>query len=310
VTRFRFVEQEKASYPVRILCRALGVSPSGYYACRSRGPSARALSDVALVEEIRRSHARSRGTYGVPRVHADLAEAGHRVSRKRVARLMRAEHLAGVHRRRFVRTTIRDEDAEPFPDLVNRDFSAPGPDRLWVADITQLPTRGRSCYLAAITDAFSRRVVGWSMATHMRAELVTAALDAAIVRRRPGTDLVHHSDHGCQYTSIAFGARCREAGVRPSMGSVGDAYDNALCESFFATLECELLDRQCFATQAEARIAVFDFIEGWYNTHRRHSALDYDSPIEYERRHAATSPAVAAENGFQGSRQSHDLESP
>lgn len=198
VTRFRFVEQEKARYPVRILCAALGVSPSGYYAWRSRGPSARERSDAALAAEIRRSHAPSRGPYGVPRVHADLADAGFHVSRKRVARLMRRDHLAGVHRRRFVRTTIRDEDAAPFPDLVNRDFSAPGPDRLWVADITALPTRAGPCYLASIVDAWSRRVVGWSMATHMRTEFVTAALDAAIVRRRPGTDLVHHSDHGTQ----------------------------------------------------------------------------------------------------------------
>ena len=158
---------------MRILCSALGVSPSGYYAWRSRGPSARAVSDAALAVEIRRSHARSRGTYGVPRIHADLADAGHHISRKRVARLMRRDGLAGVHRRRFVRTTIRDADAAPYPDLVDRDFSAEGPDRLWVADITQLPTRSGSCYLASIVDAWSRRVVGWSMATHMRAELVT-----------------------------------------------------------------------------------------------------------------------------------------
>jgi putative transposase len=232
VTRFRFVEQEKERYPVRILCRALGVSPSGYYAWRSRGPSARAVADAALASEIRRSHARSRGTYGVPRIHADLAEAGHHVSRKRVARLMRRDGLAGVHRRRFVRTTIRDEHAEPFPDLVDRDFRASGPDRLWVADITQLPTRSGPCYLAAVTDAWSRQVVGWSMASHMRAELVTAALDAAVVRRRPPGGLIHHSDHGSQYTSLAFGQRLRESGIAASMGSVGDCYD---CETGRAT---------------------------------------------------------------------------
>ena len=293
MTRFRFVEQEKARYPVRILCTALGVSPSGYYAWRSRGSSARERSDAELAVAIRRAHARSRGTYGVPRIWADLAEVGHHVSRKRVARLMKRDHLAGVHRRRFVRTTIRDEAAEPFPDLVNRDFTASGPDRLWVADITQLPTRSGSCYLAAITDAFSRRVVGWSMATHMRAELVTAALDAAIVRRRPGTDLIHHSDHGTQYTSLAFGRRLRESGIAASMGSVGDCYDNAMAESFFATLETELIDRSDWANPTEAKAAVFEYIEVFYNRIRRHSSLGSISPEQFEERYRS-SPAAQA----------------
>jgi putative transposase len=293
VSRFRFVEREKASYPVRILCRALGVSPSGYYAWRSRGPSARQLADAGLAAEIRHSHTRSRGTYGVPRVHADLTEAGLRVSRKRVARLMRADGLAGVHRRRFVRTTIRDENAALAPDLVNRDFAAPGPDRLWVADITALPTRAGFCYLAAVTDAWSRRVVGWSMASHMRAELVTAALDAAVVRRRPGGGLVHHSDHGSQYTSLAFGRRLRESGIAASMGSIGDCYDNAMAESFFATLETELIDRSDWATPREAKAAVFEYIEVFYNRIRRHSALGYLSPDQFEERYCSA-PAVAA----------------
>jgi putative transposase len=293
VTRFRFVEQEKASYPVRILCAALGVSPSGYYAWRSRGPSARARSDADLAEAIRRSHARSRGTYGVPRIWADLAEAGHHISRKRVARLMKRDRLAGVHRRRFVRTTIRDEHAAPFPDLVNRDFTAPGPDRLWVADITQLPTRGGSCYLAAIVDAWSRRVVGWSMAGHMRAELVTGALDAALVYRRPGTELIHHSDHGSQYTSLAFGRRLRESGIAASMGSIGDCYDNAMAESFFATLETELIDRSDWANPAGAKAAVFEYIEVFYNRIRRHSSLGNLSPEQFEERYRS-SLAVAA----------------
>jgi putative transposase len=293
VTRFRFVEQEKERYPVRNLCRALGVSPSGYYAWRSRGPSRRERSDAVLAAEIRRSHARSRGTYGVPRVHVDLAEAGHHVSRKRVARLMRREGLAGVHRRRFVRTTIRDEHAAPFPDLVDRDFTAEGPDRLWVADITELPTRSGSCYLASIIDAWSRRVVGWSMATHMRTELVTGALDAAVVRRRPGTGLVHHSDHGSQYTSLAFGRRLRESGIAASMGSVGDCFDNALAESFFATLETELIDRSDWATPAEAKAAVFEYIEVFYNRIRRHSSVGNLSPGQFEERYRSA-PAVAA----------------
>lgn len=293
MSRFRFVEQERARYPVRILCRAVGVSPSGYYAWRSRGPSARERSDAELAAEIRRSHARSRGTYGVPRVHADLAEAGFHVSRKRVARLMRHDGLAGVHRRRFVRTTIRDERAEPFPDLVDRDFTASGPDRLWVADITALPTRAGPCYLAAIVDAFSRRVVGWSMATHMRAELVTAALDAAVVRRRPADGLVHHSDHGTQYTSLAFGRRLQESGIAASMGSIGDCYDNAMAESFFATLETELIDRSSWTTPAEAKAAVFEWIEVFYNRVRRHSSIGNVSPEQFEERYRS-SPAVAA----------------
>ncbi len=293
MTRFRFVEQEKVRYPVRVLCAALGVSPSGYYAWRSRGPSARERSDAELAEKIRRFHTRSRGTYGVPRIWADLAEAGHHVSRKRVARLMRRDHLAGVHRRRFVRTTIRDEHAEPFPDLVDRDFTALGPDRLWVADITQLPTRSGSCYLASIVDAFSRRVVGWSMATHMRAKLVTSALDAAIVRRRPAGGLIHHSAHGSQYTSLAFGRRAREAGIAASMGSVGDCYDNAMAESFFATLETELIDRSDWASPAEAKAAVFEYIEVFYNRIRRHSSLGNLSPQQFEERYRS-SPAAKA----------------
>ena len=293
MTRFRFVEQEKARYPVRILCAALGVSPSGYYAWRSRGPSARERSDAELADAIRRSHARSRGTYGVPRVHADLADAGFHVSRKRVARLMRADHLAGVHRRRFVRTTIRDEHAAPFPDLVNRDFSAEGPDRLWVADITALPTRSGVCYLAALTDAWSRRVVGWSMASHMRAELVTSALDMAVARRRPGEGLVHHSDHGSQYTSLAFGRRLRESGIAASMGSIGDCFDNALAESFFATLETELIDRSEWTNMAEAKAAVFEYIEVFYNRIRRHSSLGNLSPEQFEERYRSAL-AVAA----------------
>jgi putative transposase len=293
VTRFRFVEREKARFPVRTLCDVLGVSPSGYYAWRSRGSSRRAQADEALAAEIRRSHARSRGTYGAPRVHADLREAGLHVGRKRVARLMRAGGLAGVHRRRFVHTTVRDRAARPAPDLVNRDFTAPGPDRLWVADITALPSRSGSCYLAAVTDAWSRRVVGWSMAGHMRTALVTAALDMAVARRRPGTDLVHHSDQGSQYTSLAFGRRLREAGIAASMGSVGDCYDNAMAESFFATLETELIDRSDWATPAQARAAVFDYVEVFYNRIRRHSALGYLSPDQFEERYRS-SPVIEA----------------
>ena len=208
------------------------------------------------------------------------------MGRKRVARLMRAAGLAGVSRRAWARTTVRDKRARPAPDLVERNFTANGPDRLWVADITYIPTWAGFLYLAVVVDAWSRRVVGWSMATHLRTELVLEALNMALCRRRP-KDVIHHSDQGTQYTSIAFGQRCRQAGVRPSMGSVGDCFDNALCESFFATLECELLDRQRFRSQAEAKLAVFEFLEGWYNPRRRHSALGYLSPAEFEKRRKA-----------------------
>jgi putative transposase len=265
------------------MCQVLGVSPSGYYAWAGRGPSARSLEDEVLTGQIRKIHEGSRSTYGVPRVHFELAEQGMRVGRKRVARLMKAAGLQGASRRKWIRTTVRCPEASPAADLVERDFTVAGPDRLWVADITYIPTWAGFLYLAVVVDAWSRKVVGWSMATHLKTELVLDALNMAIWQRRP-TEVVHHSDHGTQYTSIAFGKRCRELQVRPSMGSVGDCYDNALCESFFATLECEWLDRHRFKTQAEARMAVFDFIEGFYNPRRRHSSLGYLSPANYERR--------------------------
>jgi len=276
------VTAHQAVHPVATMCRVLGVSPSGYYAWRKRPLSRRARINIELTAHIETIHRMSRGTYGAPRIHAELTARGLQADRKRVARLMRIVGVQGVSRRTPCRTTVRDETARSAPDLVDRQFTATGPDRLWVADITYVPTWAGFLYLAVVLDAWSRRVIGWAMASHLRTELVLAALDMALAQRRP-TDVIHHSDHGCQYTSLAFGRRCREAGVRPSMGSVGDAYDNAMCESFFATLECELLDRERFRTQPDARLAVFDFIEGWYNPRRRHSALDYLSPMIYER---------------------------
>jgi putative transposase len=293
------VKAYPAEYRIATMCRVLGVSTSGYYAWQHRAPSARAQRDAELTMKIHTIHLESRGTYGAPRVHAELTAQGIALGRKRVARLMRRAQLRGVSRRKWVTTTTRNPDAPPAPDLVQRQFTATGRDQLWVADITYVPTGTGFLYLAVVLDAWSRRVVGWAMETHLRTELVLAALDMAVHQRRPST-VIHHSDHGCQYTSIAFGDRCEEAGVRPSMGSVGDAYDNALCESFFATLECELLERTRFATPAAARAALFDFIEGWYNPRRRHSALGYLSPIRYERTHAAPTaippgpPATAA----------------
>ena len=235
-----------------------------------------------LTSRIRSIHQRSHGTYGAPRIHAELRASGICVGRKRVARLMRMASICGVSRRRAVRTTRRSDQGRKAPDLVNRDFSARVRDRLWVADITYVPTHAGFLYLSVVIDAFSRRVVGWSMANHLRSELVEDALDMALGQRRPD-GVIHHSDQGSQYTSVAFGNRCRQAGVRPSMGSVGDCYDNALCESFFASLECELIDRRRFATRYEARTALFEYIEGFYNTHRRHSSLGYLSPANFER---------------------------
>lgn len=283
----------QAVHAVAPTCRVLGVSPSGYYAWRKRPLSPRARADVELTAQIQVIHRESRGTYGAPRIHAELAAQGIHVGRKRVARLMRHAGVHGVSRRKPFRTTVRDETARPAPDLVERQFQTAGPDRLWVADITYVPTWAGFLYLAVVLDAWSRRIIGWAMETHLRTELVLAALDMAVATRQP-TRVIHHSDQGCQYTSLEFGRRCREACVRPSMGSVGDAYDNAMCESFFATLECELLDRHRFRTQAEARIAVFDFIEGWYNPRRRHSAIDYLSPMVYERTHPPSKRSVAS----------------
>ena len=263
------------------MCRVLDVSTSGYYAWLNRPPSQRAQRDAELLESIRTIHKSSRASYGVPRIHFELQENGIAVGRKRIARLMRQEGLQGVNRRRKHRTTVREEANKAAADLVQRDFSAERLNRLWVADITYIPTWSGFLYLAVVLDACSRRIVGWSMENHLRTELVLSALEMAVWQRRP-EEVIHHSDQGCQYTSLAFGQRCREAGIRPSTGSVGDAYDNAMCESFFATLECELLDRRRFKSQAEARMAVFDFIEGWYNPRRRHSGIGYRSPAVYE----------------------------
>jgi putative transposase len=288
VSRVRFSAAEQVQHPVALLCRVLQVSTSGFSAWSGRQPSGRARADAALTEQIRAIHRESRGTYGVPRVHAELADTHDiRCGRKRVARLMRAAGLVGVSRRRTVRTARRDDtgDAAGGADLVQRAFRGDAPNRLWVADITYLPTGRGFLYLAVVLDAFSRRVVGWAMADHLRAELVVDALEMALWNRRPATEVIHHSDRGCHSTSLAFGARCRRAGVSLSMGSVGDCYDTAMAESFFATLECELIDRSRWRTHTEARMAVFDFIEGFYNPRRRHSALTYLSPAEYERRH-------------------------
>ena len=273
----------QAEFPIRTMCEVLGVSTSGYYSWLKRTPSERARRDAELTEMIVEAHTFSRGTYGSPRIHKELKEAGERVSKKRIARLMRKAGIRGVCRRRFPTTTIRSEKERPAEDLVDRVFEADSPNQLWVADITYIDTLSGFLYLAVVMDVFSRRVVGWAMRSHLRTELVLAALTMAIEQRKP-ENVIHHSDQGTQYTSLAFGKRCKEMGVRPSMGSVGDCYDNAMCESFFATLECELLARGRFNNHQEAMAAIFSFIEGWYNPHRRHSALGYLSPKNFERR--------------------------
>jgi putative transposase len=279
------VKANQAEYSVSMMCRLLDVSTSGYYAWVKRPSCKRSREDEILTERIRYYHRLSDGIYGAPRIFEDLRDEGIRIGQKRVARLMRAAGLQGVSRRKTVRTTVRKRGARPAPDLVDRNFAADGPDRLWVADITYVRSWAGFLYLAVVMDAFSRRVVGWSMANHLRTELVLDALQMAVEQRRP-EGVIHHSDQGSQYTSLAFGKRCREEGVRPSMGSVGDCYDNALCESFFASLECELLDRYTFRSRKEAGIAVFEYIEGWYNPRRRHSSIGQVSPVRYEAEYA------------------------
>ncbi len=284
MSSFRLIEAEKANFPVRHMCRWLGVSPAGYYAWRSRPASDHDVADAALRQRITEIHAESRATYGSPRVWAELKLGdGVSCSRKRIARLMREAGLAGVHRRRPQRTKKGRHETAFSDDLVERSFTPPRPNLLWVADITQHPTWQGWLYAAVVIDAFSRKVVGWAFSETLATEVVLEALDMALFQRRPGPGLVHHSDHGCQYTSFAFGRRLREAGIMGSMGSVVDAYDNAVAESFFATLQTELLDRRrSWATRRQLATAVFDYIEGFYNPRRRHSTLGYLSPTVYE----------------------------
>jgi putative transposase len=264
------------------MCELLGVSTSGYYAWLRRPPSVRELLDRELTETIIEIWKASDRTYGAPRIHAELADDYNiRVGKKRVARLMRAAGIQGVSRRKWIRTTIRDEKMRPAPDLVQRQFTAERPDQVWVADITFIPTWEGWVYLAAVQDMWSRRIVGWSLADHMRTELVQAALDMAIRTRRPDR-VIHHSDQGSQYTSVAFGLACHQAGIAPSMGSVGDWDDNAMAESFFATLKTERIHRRSYRTRTEATNDVFTWIEGRYNLRRRHSTLGYQSPATFE----------------------------
>jgi putative transposase len=282
VSRFRFIDAEKARFPVSLLCKIVGVSKSGYYAWKNRAPSKRSREDAVLKEKIREVYQRSRETYGYPRVHAELRALGVSCGRRRVARLMRRAGLRGCMRGKKKRTTRRDPRAVPAPDLVKRDFRATAPDKLWTADITYLKTDEGFLYLAFVLDVYSRRIVGWSMATHLRAELVVDALEMAVWRRKPAAGLVHHSDRGVQYTALSFGKRLEETGIIPSMGRAGSALDNAVSESFVSTLKCELVHRRRFPTREAVRSAVFEYLEAFYNRRRLHSSLGYLSPESYE----------------------------
>jgi putative transposase len=248
---FRFIRAEKANHSVSLMCRLLGVSRSGFHAWERRAPSQRALHDAWLVERIRTIHAHSRETYGSPRVHAELRRQGLRVGRKRAERLMRTAGISGSHRRRKGRTTIRVQGVRVANDLVDRKFVAAAPNRLWMSDIKEIPTWEGKLYLATVIDCFSRRVVGWSMRDHMRAELVVEALEMAVSRRRPARGVIAHSDQGSQYVSLAFGQRCHRSGIAQSMGSKGDCYDNAVCESVHASLEKDLLRRLADGTDQQ-----------------------------------------------------------
>ena len=272
-------------------CRVLNVSRSGYYDWRDRPASLREQDNELLLKHIQEVHRESRETYGSPRVHAELVLGlGLAVNRKRVERLMRRAGIQGLYRRRRRGCTVRDLDATPSADLVNRDFTVTEPNRLWITDITEHPTGEGKVYCAAVMDAYSRVIVGWSIANHMRTELVTDALGMAILRRRPdnnagGHATILHSDHGSQYTSWAFGRRLRDAGLLASMGTVGDCYDNAMMESFWATLQLEVLDQRTWETRNRLATAIFEWIECWYNPKRRHSRIGMHSPVTFEALH-------------------------
>jgi putative transposase len=284
-----FIAQVCSDLPVATCCRVMKVSTSGFYAWQANPVSEKEMSDAFLTNTIIDIHRMSRRSYGSPRVHAELRLGQDTCcSRKRVERLMKEAGISGVYRRKGRGCTRRDPAAEPADDLVNREFDPAVPDRLWVMDVTEHPTEEGKLYLAVVIDAFSRRVVGWSIADHIRSELVVDALQMAIWRRRPpkGTTIAH-SDHGSTYTSWAFGRRLRAAGILGSMGSIGDCFDNSVAESFFGTLQLELLDEHRWTDRKRLALAIFDWIETWYNPRRRHSYCKMLSPVDYEAAHAA-----------------------
>jgi putative transposase len=298
VRAFRLVDQERAHHAVSVLCSVLKVTRQGYYAWKRRQPSARRRRDDELKADILALYAKSRDTYGAPRIKDRLRiDHGIRIGQKRAARLMRELGIQGTGKgQRRVRTTIPDQRAAAAPDHVGRDFTATGPDQKWVADITYIPTHQGWLFLAAVSDCYSRRIVGWSMRDTLEAELVADAIAMAVARRQPPPGVIHHSDRGAQYGSLLVGRTLREAGIIPSMGRVGDPWDNALMESAIGTIKAELVNRHVFQTRDQARLAVFDYIEAFYNPIRAHSALGHLSPDEYEteyHHHQATASQAA-----------------
>jgi putative transposase len=302
VSRFAFVDRERARYPVNLLCALLRVSRSGYYAWAGRGPSTRRLADEVLAEQIRGFHTASRCTYGAPRIHDDLRDAGVRVGRKRVARIMREHGLEGVHRRSWRHATTADPAAQPAPDLLDRDFTATAPNQKWVADVTYVPTVAGWLYLAVVLDVFSRRVVGWAMDTHRKTRLVCDAVAMAVANRGGAeagvvAGVIHHSDRGGEYTSRDLQIALRGCGALASMGSVADCFDNSMAEAFFATLETELFwvqPHRRFTTHRDAKLAIFDYVEVFYNRQRRHTSIGSIPPVTFEARHADHPGRLAA----------------
>jgi putative transposase len=281
--RFRFIEDRRADYPVTIMCDVLGVSPAGYYAWRARPESRRAADNRQLVDDIKRVHRDACERYGSPRIHAELRAQGRGVSRGRIERLMRRHGIRAIMARpRRMRTTDSRHDFPIAPNLIERNFTADALNRIWLADITYVETYQGWLYLATVMDLYSRKIVGWAMADHLRADLPLAALAMAIAAQRPGAGLIHHSDRGVQYASAEYRKMMQLAGLRASMSRKADCYDNAPMESFFHTLKTELVHHQRYATREQARLDIFAYIEGFYNRTRRHSAIGYISPIEME----------------------------
>lgn len=284
--KFAFISVEKVAFPVAAICRVLEVSPSGYFASLKRGASPHARRDKELAEKVEAAHSASRRRYGSPRIQADLKAAGQRVGRKRVARIMREMKLAGRTRRRF-RATTDSRHAFPIaPNLLERDFTAEAPNQSWVTDITFLWTNQGWLYLAVILDLFSRRVVGWATSENVDRHLALAALDMALTLRRPASGLVHHSDRGSTYAAGDYRKALQARGLECSMSGKGDCWDNAVAESFFATLKREMENSDDLESRAAATLSVRDYIEGFYNIQRRHSAIGYNSPIEFELKHS------------------------
>lgn len=281
--RFRFIEDRRADYPVRLMCDVLEVSPAGYYAWRSRPQSRRTAANRELLDDIQQVHRDNHGRYGSPRIHEELKAQGHGASRGRIERLMRHHGIRAIMARpRRVRTTDSRHDLPIAPNLLDRNFIAAAPNRIWLADITYVETDQGWLYLATVMDLYSRKIVGWAMEDHLRTDLPLAALKMAIAAQRPGPGLIHHSDRGVQYASADYRKMLQSAGFRASMSRKGNCYDNAPMESFFHTLKTELVHHRHYATREEARRDIFAYIEGFYNRIRRHSAIGYISPIAME----------------------------